>query len=158
MDLFALALGLDEDFFVDKIDRPVSSMRAVHYPSLGTPPLAGQLRTGAHSDYGSITILQTDDADGCLQVKTHSGSWIDVISPDGAFVVNLGDLMSRWTNDRWISTLHRVAAPPAGDSGARLSLVFFGQPNYDIVIKCLPICRRPGIRPSLPSNSPGPST
>ena len=125
MGLFALALGLDRRFFDDKVNRPVSSMRAVHYPPSRAAPRPGQLRAGAHSDYGSLTILQTDDDPGCLQVKTRRGDWIDVIPPPGAFVVNLGDLMSRWTNERWISTLHRVAIPPDGHDGSRLSLVFF---------------------------------
>ena len=143
MRLCALALDLQETFFDDKVDRAVSSMRLVHYPPLDTMPLAGQLRAGAHSDYGSITILQTDDAAGCLQVKTRSGDWVDVVPPPGAFVVNLGDMMSRWTNDRWVSTLHRVAVPPHGRGGARLSLVFFGQPNYDTMVECLPTCQGP---------------
>jgi len=150
MRLFALALGLDEQYFSDKVDRPVSSMRIVHYPPLRGAPRDSQLRAGAHSDYGSITILQTDDESGCLQVKTRSGAWVDVLPPPGAFIVNLGDLMSRWTNDRWISTLHRVAVPLDGQGRSRLSLVFFGQPNYDTVIECLPTCRGPGEPPKYP--------
>ena len=150
MRLFALALGLDEQFFAAKIDRPVSSMRIVHYPPLAESPRKGQLRAGAHSDYGSITILQTDDDTGCLQVKTRSGAWIDVIPPAGAFIVNLGDLMSRWTNDGWVSTLHRVVVPPDGYGRSRLSLVFFGQPNYDTVIECLPTCLGPDDPPKYP--------
>ena len=150
MGLFALALGLDERAFDDKIDRPVSSMRVVHYPPLTATPRPGQLRAGAHSDYGSLTILQTDDDSGCLQVRTRRGDWIDVIPSPGAFVVNLGDLMSRWTNDRWVSTMHRVAVPPDARGGSRLSLVFFGQPNYDAVIECLPTCRGPGDPPRYP--------
>ena len=150
MRLCALALDLEETFFDDKVDRAVSSMRLVHYPPLGKTPLAGQLRAGAHSDYGSITILQTDDAAGGLQVKTRSGDWVDVVPPPGAFVVNLGDMMSRWTNDRRVSTLHRVAVPPHGRGGARLSLVFFGQPNYDTVVECLPTCHGPDNPPKHP--------
>ena len=150
MRLFARALDLDEHFFDDKIDRPVSSMRIVHYPPLVDAPLDSQLRAGAHSDYGSITILQTDDDAGCLQVQTRSGGWIDVIPPEDAFVVNLGDLMSRWTNERWISTLHRVAIPPDVRGEPRLSLVFFGQPNYDAVIECLPTCHDPDDPPKYP--------
>ena len=150
MRLCALALGLDETFFDDKVDRPVSSMRMVHYPPLSATPRAGQLRAGAHSDYGSITILQTDDDAGCLEVKARGGEWIDVIPPAGAFVINIGDMMSRWTNERWVSTLHRVAVPPRGHGGSRLSLVFFGQPNYDTVVECLPTCQGPDNPPKYP--------
>jgi len=150
MRLFALALGLDENFFDEKVDCGVSSMRMVHYPELSTTSESGQLRAGAHSDYGSITILQTDDDAGCLQVKARGGGWTDVVPPPGAFVINLGDMMSRWTNDRWVSTLHRVAVPLQGRGGSRLSLVFFGQPNYDTVVECLPTCHSPDNPPKYP--------
>jgi len=100
------------------------------------------LRAGAHTDYGSLTIVKPDGAEGGLQVRAKDGSWLDVPHVPDAFVVNLGDLMAEWTNDRWVSTLHRVVNPSraAGAAARRLSMAFFHQPNYDAVIQCLPTC------------------
>jgi isopenicillin N synthase-like dioxygenase len=140
MDVFAAALGLPERFFVSFVDQAISMVELLNYPSLTEPPLPGQLRVGEHSDYGSLTILLHEDAPGSLQVLTRSGHWFDVPAVPGGFVVNIGDLMAQWTNDRWTSTVHRVVTPPpelAGDS-RRLSIAYFHQPNYDAVISCLP--------------------
>ncbi|HEY0912777.1 MAG TPA: 2OG-Fe(II) oxygenase family protein, partial [Bradyrhizobium sp.] len=142
MRMFALALDLPETFFDDKIDRHISMFRALRYPSQVTPPEPGQMRAGAHSDYGSLTILRQEQRPGGLQVKNKAGDWVDVPAIPGTFVVNIGDLMMQWTNDLWTSTMHRVVNPPrdlAGDS-ARISLVFFHQPNYDATVSCLPSC------------------
>jgi isopenicillin N synthase-like dioxygenase len=142
MRIFALGLGLPETYFDDKVDRHITLFNATHYPALTAPPLPGQLRAGAHSDYGSLTILKTEDAPGGLQVQDKQGSWIDVTPVPGTFIINLGDLMAEWTNDRWVSTMHRVVTPPldAAARSRRLSLVFFHQPNYDAVVECLPTC------------------
>ena len=139
---FALGLGLPEHFFAGSIDRHISNFSVLHYPPQTVPPLPGQLRAGAHTDYGSLTILKTDEAPGGLQVHGPDGQWIDVPYIPGTFVVNLGDLMAEWTNDRWRSTLHRVVNPPAaaGAAADRISMAFFHQPNYDAVIECLPTC------------------
>ena len=67
-----------------------------------------------------------------------AGEWTDVPALPETFVVNLGDMMARWTNDRWVSTLHRVANPPSGETNRRQSIVFFHNPNYDAVIDCIP--------------------
>jgi isopenicillin N synthase-like dioxygenase len=143
MRSFALALDLAPNFFADKIDRHISRLRVRNYPAQETAPAPGQLRAGAHSDYGSLTILRAEDRPGGLQVCTREGNWDDVpIVPD-CFIVNIGDLMAQWTNDHWVSTLHRVVNPPralAGDS-RRQSLVFFHNPNYDAPVECLPSCR-----------------
>ena len=71
-------------------------------------------------------------------------SWLDVPHVPDAFVVNLGDLMAEWTNDRWVSTLHRVVNPPraTAEAARRFSMTFFHQPNYDAVVQCLPTCAR----------------
>ncbi|MBV8412740.1 MAG: isopenicillin N synthase family oxygenase [Alphaproteobacteria bacterium] len=142
MRIFALALGMDEHFFDDKIDRHITNFSVLHYPPQREAPLPGQLRAGAHTDYGSLTIVKPDGAAGGLQVLGKDGTWLDVPHVADAFVVNLGDLMAEWTNDRWVSTLHRVANPPAtaGAAARRLSMAFFHQPNYDAVIQCLPTC------------------
>ena len=83
---------------------------------------------------------------GGLQVRSRAGDWLDVRVPEGAFVVNIGDMLMRWTNDRWVSTLHRVANPPAeaGPRSRRQSLVFFHNPNPEAVVACLPGCLGPG--------------
>ncbi len=147
MQMFAGALDLPLDFFEDKIDRHISMLRALNYPDQLEPPLPGQLRAGAHSDYGSLTIVRQEDRPGGLQVKDSNGEFVDLpATTPGALVVNIGDLMSEWTNDRWVSTVHRVVNPPreiAGDS-RRISLVFFHQPNYDAIVECLPTVLEPG--------------
>ena len=146
MRIFALALSLPESYFDDKVDRHISMFRVLNYPSQPDAPLDGQLRAGAHSDYGSMTILRQENRPGGLQVRNLSGDWVDVPAVPGTFVVNIGDLMAQWTNDLWVSTVHRVVNPPrdqAADS-ARISLVFFHQPNYDTLVSCLEGCAAPG--------------
>lgn len=139
MRLAALALGLDEGFFDDKVTRSIGTMRLNYYPRQEAPPLPGQLRAGAHTDYGSITILNGEDVPGGLQVRTRRGDWVDVRTPPEHFVVNIGDLLMRWTNDRWLSNLHRVANPPpdGGPGMPRLSIAFFNHPNHDALIECI---------------------
>ena len=140
MRLFALALGLDEHWFDDKVDRPISNLFANHYPPLDSAPEPGQLRIGEHTDYGSLTLLYQRDAVGGLEVCL-DGSWMPIDPVPNSFVVNIGDLMARWTNDRWISTLHRVQNPTLrGPASRRLSLPFFCQPNYDALIETVPTC------------------
>jgi isopenicillin N synthase-like dioxygenase len=157
MRIFALGLGLDESFFDDKIDRHISRLRIRNYPTQTTRPLVGQLRAGAHSDYGSLTILATEDKPGGLQVCNATGSWVDVPAIPGCFIVNLGDLMARWTNDAWVSTLHRVVNPPegAGPESRRMSLVFFHNPNYDAPVACIPTCLKPGDTPRYEPTTSG---
>ena len=142
MRIFALALHMPEHWFDDKVDRHITNFSVIHYPDLENPPLPDQMRAGAHTDYGSLTILQKDDAPGGLQVRTAEGKWVDVPHAPDSFVVNLGDLMAEWTNDRWRSTLHRVVVPPADAKGTtdRMSMAFFHQPNYDAVVECIPTC------------------
>ncbi|HXU90476.1 MAG TPA: 2-oxoglutarate and iron-dependent oxygenase domain-containing protein [Methylomirabilota bacterium] len=137
MRLAALALDVDEHFFDAKVDRSIGTMRLNYYPAQTAPPAPGQLRASAHTDYGGFTILSGEDVPGGLQVRTRGGDWIDVPTAPTRFVVNIGDLLMRWTNDRWLSNLHRVVNPPAG-TAARLSSAFFNHPNYDALIECLP--------------------
>lgn len=148
MCIFATALKLPETFFDDKIDRHISMFRVLSYPPQKEAPLPGQMRAGAHSDYGSLTIVRPDGPG--LQVFNKAGQWVDVPLVEGGFAINIGDLMMQWTNDTWISTLHRVANPPFDDTlrnTRRQSLVFFHQPNYDAVAECLPSCLAPGEQP-----------
>lgn len=145
--LFAVALGLDFTFFDDKTSQSTSVMRAVWYPPQPEPPEPGQLRAGEHSDYGTLTILKGDDVPGGLQVKRRDGGWIDVHPAPDAFVCNIGDLMMRWTNDRWVSNLHRVANPPREFAEiGRLSIPFFHNPNADALIECIPAFKGSAVK------------
>ena len=142
MQISARGLGLPDDWFDDKVGRPMATLVAQHYPALDEPPEAGALRSGAHTDFGTITLLLTEDRPGGLQIQGTDGAWHDLVPIPGTFIVNLGDMMARWTNDRWRSTLHRVVTPPA-DAGAaarRLSIVYFLDPNADARIECIPTC------------------
>ena len=126
---FALALGLDQHALDRFFDDRSSSLRVIDYPAG-----PGGARAGAHRDYGCLTIIRSDAAG--LEVETRRGEWLPVQPPRDGFVVNIGDLMQRWTGDRWTSTLHRVV----GDEGAsprRQSLVFFHNPRSDAVIETL---------------------
>jgi isopenicillin N synthase-like dioxygenase len=137
--LFAVALGLDWTFFDDKTDRSTSVMRAIWYPPQPEPPEPGQLRAGEHSDYGTLTILKGDDVPGGLQVRLRNGGWVDVHPRPDSFVCNIGDLMMRWTNDAWLSNVHRVANPPREHASVgRLSVPFFHNPNADALVACIP--------------------
>ncbi|OLR93588.1 isopenicillin N synthase family dioxygenase [Actinokineospora bangkokensis] len=141
MRLFALALDLPEGWFDDKVDEHMTNLTANYYPAQLVPPKPGQLRKGQHSDWGSLTILYQDDAPGGLQVLDKAGEWVDVPAIEGSFVVNIGDLMAVWTNNRWVSTVHRVVNPaPEVATRERYSVPFFHQPNFDALIECIPTC------------------
>ena len=152
MGMLAMALQLPETYFGPFIDKHVTPIRANHYPEQTTPPHPGQLRAGAHTDYGALTILLPENVPGGLQVQNRRGEFSDVEAPPGSFVCNLGDLMQRWTNDRWRSTMHRVVNPPIDRAAGnrRVSIAYFHQPNYDAVIECLPTCTGPGNPPRYP--------
>ena len=111
MSLFARGLGLPPGFFGGQTGQAANALRAINYPARDTAPLPGQLRAGAHTDYGTLTVLRQDEVGG-LEVLDPGGRWVAVEPVRGAFVINIGDLMARWTNDRWRSTLHRVVDPP----------------------------------------------
>jgi len=149
--IFATALDLPPEYFAGKIDRSSSFLRIINYPPQAAEPESGQLRAGAHTDYGTLTILRSDDTRvaGGLQVRNRAGDWLDVRVPVGAFVVNIGDMLMRWTNNRWISTLHRVVNPPSElrRASRRQSLVFFHNPNPDAIVECLPVCCGPDNPP-----------
>jgi len=134
----AMALGLEPGFFEDQPGETMYHLRAIHYPPMGrVTPEPGQLGCGAHTDYGTLTVL-ADDGVGGLQVRQRSAEWTDVVVPDGHLVVNLGDLMAIWTNDRWVSNPHRVVNPPDVD---RYSSVLFVTPPFHLRIETLPTCR-----------------
>lgn len=158
MQLFAAALTLPEDYFAGVIDHPVSALRALNYPEQIEAPKPGQLRAGAHSDYGSLTILLPQAGSKGLQIERPDGSWLDVPPIPGAFIINIGDLMQRWTNDRWVSTVHRVVNPDNPDEARqrRQSLAFFHQPNWFAEIACLDVCVALGEAPKYEPVLSGP--
>lgn len=150
LQVFATALDLPDDHFAGKVDRHISILRANYYPRQVDEPKPGQIRGGGHTDYTALTILwQEDVPEGGLQIRTTSGEWIDVPVVPGTFVVNLGDSMMRWTNDTWISTMHRVVNPSreVAVERARMSFAYFVQPNYDAVIECIDSCQS-ALRPA----------
>jgi isopenicillin N synthase-like dioxygenase len=147
--LAALALDIAENDLDRYFTDPSMTLRFVNYPDQPMPPLPGQLRYGAHHDYGGLTILRQDEAPGGLEVCDAGGTWHQVPPSPGGFVINVGDLMSRWTNGRWRSTLHRVVNPGRELTGStqRLSMVVFFSPNENSEIACLPSCVT-GTRPA----------
>ena len=149
-DIFARALDLPDGWFRPLLDRSPSVMRTINYQRSATaePTEEGQLRMGAHADYGSLTILLADQVPG-LQIRDAHGTFHDVLPPDGGFLVNLGDLLAEWTNDRWRSTVHRVVPPPDDVAGEfrRRSIAWFQQPNHDARIEVLDSCCGPGNPP-----------
>jgi len=149
MHVSALALDLPEDWFDAMYAEPSLTLRFVNYPDQPQEPEPGQLRYGAHHDYGGLTILRQDEAPGGLQIRDAAGHWHDVPPHPDSFVINVGDLMSRWTNGRWRSTLHRVVNPSRALTGStqRLSMVAFTGPNGATEVACLPSCTDEGNPP-----------
>lgn len=153
--IFALALDEPITYFNDKMDRHMSALRLVHYYPLIEPPSGGSIvdndfaviRAGAHTDYGALTILATKDKG--LQVLLTSKDdesdrkreWVSVPVIPGTLIVNLGDLMQRWTNDQWLSTMHRVVMPATHAMERRYSMAYFVNVNGETLIEPLPSCR-----------------
>lgn len=137
---FARDLGLPRDYFAPFFDAPMATLRLLHYPPADDGP--GTIGAGAHTDYGSVTLLLTDGEPG-LQVQPRGGDWMDVPHVPGAFVVNIGDCLMRWSNDIYVSTPHRVLPP----SRQRRSVAFFLDPNPDAVISALPGTGKPRYAP-----------
>ncbi|MEM8731489.1 MAG: 2-oxoglutarate and iron-dependent oxygenase domain-containing protein, partial [Pseudomonadota bacterium] len=111
----AADLGVAPGFFAPHFTAPMATLRVLSYPAASEG-----IGAGAHTDYGSITLLMCDGVPG-LQVKPRGGDWTDVPHVPGAFVVNIGDCLARWSNDIYVSTPHRVLPPPR----PRQSIAFF---------------------------------
>ncbi|MBU2994609.1 2-oxoglutarate and iron-dependent oxygenase domain-containing protein [Octadecabacter sp. 1_MG-2023] len=127
---FEADLGLPQDYFEPHFTEPMATLRVLSYPAA---PDGEGIGAGAHTDYGSVTLLMTDGVAG-LQVKPRGGDWMDVPHIKGAFVVNIGDCLMRWSNDLYVSTPHRVLPPKT----ARRSIAFFLDPNPESIITALP--------------------
>jgi isopenicillin N synthase-like dioxygenase len=141
MRLIARALDVPEHWFDDKFEGHMSPCALNYYIPQPAPPAPGSLRNRPHTDFGTVTILYQDEAPGGLQVRDREGTWLDVPPAPGSFVVNLGHLMSMWTNDRLASTVHQVVNPPARQAHLdRISIAFFHQPAPGALIECVPSC------------------
>lgn len=145
LEIFALALKEPRNWFKNKIDNHQSALRLLNYPHVENY-IPGRTRATQHSDYGILTILKQDNVGG-LQVLSKEEKWIDVKSPDECFVINIGDLMKRWTNDKWKSTIHRVVNPniQKGVNNRRQSIAFFFNANPNTIVQTFESCKNNGI-------------
>lgn len=139
MQMLAEALDVDTNFFEPFHSHHLSALRGINYPDMASKNKAP--RAGAHSDYGSVTILKADPEVGGLEVQSRDGAWISAPATKSGFIVNIGDLMARWTGNRWVSTLHRVVAPGGDAVPRRQSIAYFMNPNYDAEISVIPSCK-----------------
>ena len=133
----AVALGAEQTFFASLMTQPQCRLRMLHYAPMailedGTLPVSNT----SHTDYGLITLLATDGIPG-LEVRSLDGEWIPVEVLGGSLIVNLGDMLARWTNDRYKSTPHRVVGSPDRD---RFSIPFFINPDPSTMVECIPSC------------------
>jgi isopenicillin N synthase-like dioxygenase len=137
LELLALSLDLPATWFAPYFENAGETLRLIKYPPHPDNALDGQLGAGAHTDWGGITLLLQDSAGG-LEVRNRSGVWLDAVPIPGTFVINLGDLMSRWTNGVYMSNMHRVRNNRSG--GDRYSVPFFYGPNPAALISAIPTC------------------
>ncbi|KZV71375.1 Clavaminate synthase-like protein [Peniophora sp. CONT] len=158
MRAIALGLDLEEGFFEKHIDEQYHNLRLLNYPPIKTRLLrgAGQARAGAHSDYGTLTLLFQDNVGGLEVRNPHTHEYQPAKPIPGTIVINCGDLLARWSNDLLKSTLHRVVAPPAlpisdteGMTPRRQSVAFFCNPNSGAEIACLPNCGKEAKYPPV---------
>jgi isopenicillin N synthase-like dioxygenase len=141
---FALAVDAEEDAFLPFFRKPLAQLSLLHYPPQPPDAPEGQFGIRPHSDTSAFTILWTDDVGG-LQIRPRGMDWIAAPSLPGTFIINIGDMMARWTNDIFLSTPHRVLNLTGRE---RFSIPFFANPDYDAVVTCLPECQSPD-RPAV---------
>ena len=135
----AIYLGLDENYFDQKVLKGNSILRAIHYPPISEEP-KGAVRAGAHGDINLITLLMGAQGRG-LQVMNHDGEWIDAIAEPDELIINVGDMLSRHTNNKLKSTIHQVVNPPKESWGSpRFSIPFFMHPISEMDLSCLENC------------------
>lgn len=155
MAAIALSLGLPEDYFAPYYDRNDSTARLLHYPPVLEEPAPGQIRAGAHTDFGGLNILFQDDQGG-LEIQLPDGSWIPAPALPGTGILNTGDLIERWTNGQLRSSPHRVVNPEGTRAARdRFSAVLFHIPNRDATISCLEPCQDASRPPRYPPVTAG---
>jgi isopenicillin N synthase-like dioxygenase len=140
LTIFAVALGLPPDHFTAHTGNPTYTMNINHYPPMAQvgPPEPNQFRIGPHTDFGTVTVLDRQPGVGGLQIHTADARWEDAPFHPDALTVNIGDLMSRWTGNRWRSTRHRVLPPdPSAPDEDLVSLIFFYETDHDARITSL---------------------
>jgi isopenicillin N synthase-like dioxygenase len=151
LQAFAAALNVGEHYFDGWLDAPMTTLGPLHYPPQRGHITEAQIGAGAHTDYGCLTMLAQDDAGG-LQVRNADGVWIDAPPVPGSFVVNIGDMMERWTNGVFTSTLHRVVNISGRE---RYSIPFFFDPDFNAPVECLATCLPPGETPKYAPTTAG---
>lgn len=142
LSAIALFLDLEEDHFENKVDRGISILRPLHYFPIEDPNSVpdGAVRAAEHGDINLITVLMGASADG-LQVKRRDDKWIPITAVQDCLIVNVGDMLQRYTNGRLKSTIHRVVNPPKEQlSSSRYSVPFFMHANPDMQLNCLSTC------------------
>jgi len=143
MEISAMSLGLPREYFATYFTEPECAIRLAYYPPQDKiKPTQNQMRYGAHTDYTGFTFLRPDVEVGGLEIMDpQTSTWIPVHPTEDCFIVNAGDLIQQWTNDHWISNLHRVVNPPKDlIHKSRLSVICFTGPNTDSVISPLEVC------------------
>jgi isopenicillin N synthase-like dioxygenase len=155
--VFAEALGLPADGFDHLFATHLSNLAANWYPPQPLPPIPGQVRASTHIDFSFLTLLYQDDAPGGLEVRHREAGWIPVPPVADSYVVNLGDLINRVTNDRWRATPHRVVNPAGPDAHrSRISIPYFQMPGWDAIVECIPPCLPATGKPHYPPVVAGP--
>ncbi|KAI8553794.1 hypothetical protein RHMOL_Rhmol05G0043600 [Rhododendron molle] len=149
--IVALALNLEIDYFdrQEMLGKPIATLRLLHYEGRISDPVKGIFGAGAHSDFGFITLLATDDNYGlqiCKDKDAKPQQWEFVAPLKGAFIVNLADMLERWSNCTFRSTLHRVL----GNGQERYSIAYFVDPSHDCLVECLPTCQSQENPPKFP--------
>ena len=148
MQAFALALGLERQFFDAWLSLPMATLGPLYYPPMpaGSVENCARIGAGAHTDFGCLTLLSQQHIGG-LEIYTRDNEWREVPPRDDMLVVNIGDMLARWTNDRYASTRHRVVNK---SDEARLSMAFFFDPDPGVDLSPLPGCLAPGTEPKYP--------
>jgi isopenicillin N synthase-like dioxygenase len=149
----ALSLGVPEDYFDAAHEQHTGAVMLLNYPPISQSLLPGQLRSGAHTDFGTMTLLFHHGSAEGLEIQRPDGNWLHAPSLPGAAIVNVGDLLTRWTNGQLRSVLHRVVLPE-GEAAQRprYSATLFYEPRHEVVISCLEPCQsksKPALYPPI---------